>query len=115
MHLFLIRHGESWVNKRDAHHEHPLDAGLTSLGQKQASALADWFPGTVPHVDALYTSSMKRALETTQFLTSVYNCEAITDERIREIGNNRLDHTPRASPPIHSTLSLPKPRHPYRY
>lgn len=93
MHLYLIRHGESHVNLPEWEGGF-LDAGLTDLGQRQARALATWLPTHLPTIDALYTSTMRRALETTAYLIRAYNQAAQKDDRLREIGNNRLDHIP---------------------
>lgn len=92
MHLYMIRHGQSHVNLPDWNGG--FDEGLTELGQQQAEALAAWMPGAVPHVDAIYCSTMKRARETAAPLASAYDAPIVFDERLREIGTSRLDHTP---------------------
>jgi probable phosphoglycerate mutase len=94
MHLYLIRHGESWVNRRDRPDNQPIDASLTDLGERQASAVAKWMTQEVSQVDALYTSTMRRAEETSQIIADAYGCSILPDDRLREIGNNRHDHTP---------------------
>ena len=71
-----------------------VDAGLTELGQAQAQALARWLPGELPAIDALYASTMTRAQETAAPLAAAYGCEIRHEDRLREVGNNRLDHTP---------------------
>ncbi len=93
MNLYLIRHGQSYVNLKDWH-DGNLDEGLTELGQKQAAALADWLPKEMPEIDALYCSTMSRARETAEIATQTYPNPLVFDDRLREIGNNRLDHTP---------------------
>ena len=93
MHLYLIRHGQSFVNLKDWT-DGNLDAGLTDLGQRQAAALAAWLPGHLPQIDGLYASTMRRARETAQPLATAYGVEIHWDDRLREIGNNRSDHTP---------------------
>jgi probable phosphoglycerate mutase len=60
----------------------------------QAEALAAWMPGEVGHVDALYCSTMQRARETAAPLAAAYDTIIRFDDRLREIGNNRFDHTP---------------------
>jgi broad specificity phosphatase PhoE len=94
MHLYLIRHGESWVNIRDPHPDQPQDAGLTELGQRQAAALAEWMVKETPQINVLYTSSRRRTQETAQFIADTYGCNMLNDDRLREIGNNRIDHSP---------------------
>ncbi|MCS6843638.1 MAG: histidine phosphatase family protein [Caldilineales bacterium] len=96
MHLYLIRHGQSYVNLKDWA-DGNVDAGLTPLGQRQAAALAAWLPTVLPHIDALYASTMQRARETAAPLAAAYGCPILWDDRLREIGNNRWDHS--AFPP----------------
>ena len=92
MHFYLIRHGQSFVNLSDwAGH---LDAGLTELGKRQAAALAAWLPRHLPTINALYASTMQRARETVDPLARTYGCSVQWDDRLREIGSNRSDHTP---------------------
>jgi broad specificity phosphatase PhoE len=93
MHLYLIRHGQSYVNLRTWNNGNS-DEGLTELGQRQAAALAEWLPGKLPQIDVLYASTMKRAMETAGHLSAVYGLPIQPDDRLREIGNNRHDHTP---------------------
>lgn len=93
MHLYLIRHGESLVNLADWPHGN-RDEGLTPLGQRQARAVADRIAGDPGHVDAVYASTMKRALETATVIADTMQITPVRDDRIREIGSNRLDHAP---------------------
>jgi probable phosphoglycerate mutase len=114
MHLYLIRHGESHINipAEKARSRDELDLGLTDKGQQQALAVARWMKQQVPHSNALYTSTMKRAQETAQFLADAYQCQLVFDDRLREIGNNRIDHSPLPNhelPNEYSSLS------PYRF
>jgi probable phosphoglycerate mutase len=90
--LYLIRHGESYVNLPDWPGG-DADLGLTERGHRQAKALAAWLPNHLPEIHALYTSTMLRTRETTAYLAEVYPNPVQADDRIREIGNNRLDHT----------------------
>jgi 2,3-bisphosphoglycerate-dependent phosphoglycerate mutase len=92
MHLYMIRHGQSHVNLPDW--DGGFDEGLTDLGQRQAAALAAWMPGVVPQVDAIYCSTMLRARETVAPLAAAYSIPVNFDERLREVGTSRLDHTP---------------------
>ncbi|MCP4425090.1 MAG: histidine phosphatase family protein [Chloroflexi bacterium] len=96
MDLYLIRHGQSYANLRDwqPNSRANIDAGLTELGQRQAMALTEWLRKNVPVADALYASTMLRTRETAVYVSHAYNCDIIYDDRLREIGNNRIDHTP---------------------
>lgn len=92
MHLLVVRHGQSFVNLPDWK-EGFVNAGLTELGQQQAGALARWLAERV-RVDALYTSTMARALETAGFVTQATGVQATPDDRLREFGNCYADGSP---------------------
>lgn len=92
MHLYIIRHGQSHVNLKEWDSGN-TDEGLTDLGQKQAAALASWLPQHVTSVDAIYASTMRRALETAEPLSEAYDQPLRYEDRLREIGNNRWDHS----------------------
>jgi 2,3-bisphosphoglycerate-dependent phosphoglycerate mutase len=93
MQLYMIRHGQSYVNLKEWDGGNQ-DAGLTELGQRQAAALAGWLPKRLARIDAFYCSTMQRARETAAPLAAAYgDFPIVYDDRIREIGNNRLDHT----------------------
>lgn len=93
MNLYLIRHGQSFVNLKEWEQGN-VDAGLTVLGQRQAAALGAWLPRHIPHVDALYASTMARARETAAAANAAYALPIHFDDRLREVGNNRFDHSP---------------------
>lgn len=93
MQLYLIRHGQSYVNLKDRAQGN-TDEGLTPLGQEQAKRLGVWLPSHLSSIDALYASTMRRARETVAAVVALYNIEIQFDDRLREIGNNRLDHSP---------------------
>ncbi len=93
MHLYVIRHGQSYVNLPDWTGE-DNDAPLTPLGEQQAEALAACLPGYLPKVDAIYSSTMRRPRGTVAPVAKAYGQEVILDHRLREIGNNRIDHSP---------------------
>lgn len=92
MNLILIRHGQSYVNLKDWEGGN-VDAGLTDKGQQQVTALAKWMANKYARVDAIYCSTMMRAQETAEPLSKAYDLPLICDDRLREVGNNRLDHT----------------------
>lgn len=93
MHLYMIRHGQSYVNLASWSNGN-TDEGLTDLGRRQAEAAANWMREEVPAVDVIYSSTMRRARETAAFLEAAYEQEGRYDDRLREVGNNRLDHSP---------------------
>ena len=115
MHLYVIRHGQSFVNLSDWDGK-DQDAPLTPLGEKQAQALASWLPGQLKQVDALYSSTMRRAKSTAGALATAYGVEVCLDHRLREIGNNRVDHSPYpegGSPPQSDWNAFVPTEHPF--
>ncbi|MFC1959539.1 histidine phosphatase family protein [Chloroflexota bacterium] len=92
MHLTLIRHGQSYVNLPDWE-DGFIDAGLTDLGQQQAQRLAAWLAAHVQPT-ALYSSTMKRTLETTAAITAQIPLPVSTLDGLREVGNCWPDGSP---------------------
>jgi probable phosphoglycerate mutase len=93
VHLYFIRHGQSYINLEEWDKGF-IDTALTDLGQQQAAALAAWLPDHLPTVDALYTSTLKRALETATPLGQIYGLPLQKDDRLREVGTTLWDHSP---------------------
>ncbi|MCZ7538660.1 MAG: histidine phosphatase family protein [Anaerolineae bacterium] len=92
MHLLFVRHGQSYVNLDDWEGGY-VDAGLTPLGRQQAERVGQWMAGNA-RVDALYTSTMARALETCAAITAATGIAAQPDDRLREFGNCYADGSP---------------------
>lgn len=92
MQLYIIRHGQSYGNLPDWAHGN-TDEELTELGKQQAAALAKWLPTALPQVDRIYCSTMQRAQQTGLAVAEAYKMTLVFDDRLREIGSNRLDHT----------------------
>lgn len=111
--IYFIRHGQSYANLPENENYHP-DAGLSELGQKQAQALAQWMPTHVDPIDAIYTSTMTRAVETADALADVYHVRVREDDRLREMGNNRWDHSPLPADQLPQRFNYqPKPLNPF--
>ncbi len=80
--LLFVRHGQSEANTRHIFAGH-LNAPLSSLGQKQAEALAlylDAFP-----ISAIYTSDLVRAFDTAKQTALRKGLPLQKDARLREI------------------------------
>ena len=80
MDLYLIRHGQSYVNLPDWDSGN-TDEPLTDLGQRQATAVAAWLPSHLEKVDAIFASTMKRARETAAPIAVTYGMEITWDTR----------------------------------
>src|SRR5206468_3641607 len=64
--LYLIRHGENTANLTREFSHRAVDYSLTPKGMLQAQQTAEYFK--TRRVDAIYTSPLKRALETAQIV-----------------------------------------------
>jgi probable phosphoglycerate mutase len=67
--IILIRHGQSTFNVEGRHQGSSDDSVLTEVGQSMARQTGAFLSGT--HIDALYTSPLKRARETASQMLSV--------------------------------------------
>ena len=79
--LILIRHGETEWNKRKMFQGHS-DVELAPEGVHQAHLLAAHFP--VEHVDAIYSSDLRRARMTAEIIKDKFGLELKLDARLRE-------------------------------
>ena len=80
--LYLIRHGESQGNQRDAFLGH-TDLDLTDTGRMQALKTAEYlkrFP-----IDAIYSSDLLRAYHTAEATSALINIPITKEKRLREI------------------------------
>jgi broad specificity phosphatase PhoE len=92
MHLYLIRHGQSYINLPNWD-EDSWDEPLTPLGLQQAEVVANWI---ADHITAghLYSSTLLRARQTAAAISRRTGLEIQFDIRLREVGANRPDGTP---------------------
>ncbi len=76
--LLLVRHGAiNWSGKIGA-----PDDGLNEAGRSQAQATARRLVGLKPV--ALYSSTMRRAIETAEIIAGVNGLEVLPEQRLRE-------------------------------
>ena len=97
MQLYLVRHGDNVLKpsgKMAGHKDGYIDDGLSPMGKDQAATLATRLIECIPHLDALYTSTLPRARQTADYLAQAYQLPALADHRLREIGCNRFDGQP---------------------
>ncbi|HJP40669.1 MAG TPA: histidine phosphatase family protein [Dehalococcoidia bacterium] len=80
--LYLVRHGESAGNRAGRWHGH-TETPLTSLGKRQAKALAKRFAAL--KFDAVYASDLSRAADTAAHLVTGNGLEVNHDPRLREV------------------------------
>ena len=79
--LIVVRHGETDWNI-DGKYQGHLDSSLSPLGIKQAEALAAGLSGR--DIEAIYSSDLRRAVQTTEMIAQELSLPFITDDRLRE-------------------------------
>jgi 2,3-bisphosphoglycerate-dependent phosphoglycerate mutase len=93
--LWLVRHGESTWNTLGLIQGHRDDAVLTARGAEQAAAVAEQFRSLA--VSALYSSDLRRALQTAAAFAEVVGLPVTQDARLRERSLGMLEGTPLAA------------------
>ena len=98
--MILARHGETASN-RDGLGLGLQDVPLTEKGRKQAEALAEALADA--KVAAVYSSPLRRAVDTARAIASRHRLEVVVDEGLTEMDVGELDGLSfdemRASPP----------------
>ncbi len=79
--LIVVRHGETLWNERGLIQGH-LDTDLSPLGIRQAEAIAKRL--AEEDITAVYSSDLKRAYKTAEYLAAKTGHKIITDIRLRE-------------------------------
>ena len=80
--LIIVRHGEAEGNIRRIFHGW-TDSELTQKGHEQAKLLAMSLKDKP--IDVLYSSSLKRTMQTAQYIANVKNLPIITNDKLWEI------------------------------
>ena len=89
---WLIRHGETEWNRQQVFRGR-IDVPLNQLGRRQAELLGEHFR---PHrVDAVYSSPLRRALETAQAIARPHGLEVRTVEGLTDIDYGGWQGLPR--------------------
>ncbi len=80
--LYCVRHGESIYNA-EGRIQGQSDIPLSELGRRQSEAVAQALAG-LP-VEAVYSSPLRRAMETAELIAAALGLEIQTDPRLKEI------------------------------
>lgn len=83
-HLILVRHGESEAN-RQGHWQGHADGNLTPLGHLQAEEVAERLAAWDPPVQHLYSSPLRRAVQTAQPIAQRLGLDLVIHPDLREI------------------------------
>ena len=81
--ILLVRHGESTANLHNIFAGH-YDPELTELGHRQAECTGRFVLETY-HVDAVYSSDLRRAYDTARHFADMAGLQVNADRRLREI------------------------------
>jgi broad specificity phosphatase PhoE len=87
--LYWVRHGENPANITKVFSSKLLDLSLTPKGVLQAEQTAEYFKHN--HVDAIYSSPMKRAIETAELIAASQHLEISVVEDFIEVDVGELD------------------------
>jgi len=88
MNIYLLRHGQTNLN-RDGKFQGATDKDLNELGKKQAELLGKRIQKY--HIDIIYSSDLKRVIETSKILNNYIGTEIIIKEELREINMGTWD------------------------
>lgn len=80
--LIFVRHAQAEGNLNREFHGW-TDSGITELGHIQSEKTAQRLENT--HIDVLYSSSMKRTLQTAEYISKVKNLPIIRTDKLKEI------------------------------
>lgn len=94
--LFLVRHGQNPANLTREFSYKKVDYPLTDLGVRQAEQTAAYF--TAMHasqpIDAIFSSPLKRAVQTAEIIGAATGHDVIIVEEFREINCGDFDGAP---------------------
>ncbi|HLC58032.1 MAG TPA: histidine phosphatase family protein [Candidatus Nanoarchaeia archaeon] len=88
MKLILVRHAESIANKEEKLQGQDYDTGLTPLGKEQAKKISERL--RKEKIDAIYSSDLKRAVETAEEIAKPHKLKVICDKRLKEFNIGEL-------------------------
>ncbi len=84
MHLYLMRHGETFWNKKGLI-QGSSDIELTPYGEELARDTRDGFEKDQIHFQRIYSSPYKRAVRTAEIIAEKQEASVQVDMRVREM------------------------------
>jgi broad specificity phosphatase PhoE len=91
MKFLFVRHGESIANIENVFSNTGYKHGLTGKGIHQAEALSEMIAVQYQNIKAIYSSPLKRAVETAEILKGRLNSPVEIDERLIEFFTGELE------------------------
>jgi len=90
MKIFILRHGQTELNKKGVINGH-IDDVLALEGIKQAKNVAPFLPKTIKHI---YSSSLERAKETAKILNETLHVALTFHDELKEVNFGILNGAP---------------------
>ncbi len=90
--IYLVRHGENKANLTKEFSYKLVDYPLTEKGFMQAQQTAVFFQGK--GIDALFSSPLKRAVQTAEIIGAALGLKAVVLEQFREVNVGLLEQRP---------------------
>lgn len=122
MRLLIIRHGESEADLLHVH-EGRADFSLTPRGHRQAEAMSDYVSRRYS-VDQIYSSTLKRAVQTAEHLQAKTHAPLRLDPLLMEFNNGLIaglsfrdaqERYPKRAVPPHASVYEQESRLAFRY
>lgn len=88
MNIYLIRHGQTNLN-RDGKYQGAADKEINEFGRQQAELLGIRLKKY--NIDIIYSSDLKRVVQTTEIINKHINSETFIKEELREINMGEWD------------------------
>jgi broad specificity phosphatase PhoE len=90
--LYLTRHGENWANLTKEFSCRHVDYSLTAKGLLQARQTAEFFRDK--EIQGIFTSPLRRAVETVEIIAETLGLQAVVVEDFREVNVGDLELEP---------------------
>lgn len=90
--LYLVRHGENRANITKEFSHTKVDYPLTEKGVLQARQTAEYFKDR--HIGEVYSSPLKRALQTAEIIAGMKGLPVTIIENLREVNSGTLEDMP---------------------
>lgn len=89
--LFIVRHAQAEGNVDRIFHGW-TDGGITEIGHRQAEKVAERLKNE--KIDVIYSSSLKRALQTAQYIADAKSLPIIRTDKLKEINGGDWEGVP---------------------
>lgn len=86
--IYLLRHGQTNLN-RDGKYQGAIDKEINEFGKQQAELLGARLKKY--NIDIIYSSDLKRVVQTSKIINKYINTDIVTKEELREINMGEWD------------------------